>query len=296
MITTKNSQNNKFITILGPTASGKSDLALRLAESINGEIICADSRTVYRGMNIGTAKPTEAEQARVPHHLLDVVNPDQRLSAAEFKRLAVDAIEFIHNRGRVPLLVGGSGLYIDSVIFDYKFPPEADPIRRQALEALSDDALRERLKQADRAVYENTDTANRRRVVRALETLDAPRSRRDQMLPDTLVLGLTMNKNIAQKRIEMRIEKMLEEGFIDEVRAVGTEYGWDSEAMNIIGYRAFKDVVLGTRSIADGIADFAAGDMALYKKQITWFRRNPSIHWLEDPADADRLVRTFLDD
>jgi tRNA dimethylallyltransferase len=294
IITTNILKNNKYITILGPTASGKSSLALDLAEAFNGEIICADSRTIYRHMDIGTAKPTREEQSTIQHHLLDLIDPDQRLSAADFQQRALKEISSIQSRGRIPFLVGGSGLYIDSVIYDYTFPPEADPIVRIKLEALSDDKLREKLLNQDQELYKITDTSNRRRVIRALETVGLPRIKRNTVTPNTFIIGLTMSKIVAQKRIEARINKMLSEGFIDEVSNIGIRYGWDSEAMNIIGYKAFKDVVRGTKSIAQGTSDFVAGDMALYKKQITWFKRNTEIHWIADLSEAMVLLRAFL--
>jgi tRNA dimethylallyltransferase len=284
IITTNILKNNKYITILGPTASGKSSLALDLAEAFNGEIICADSRTIYRHMDIGTAKPTREEQSTIQHHLLDLIDPDQRLSAADFQQRALKEISSIQSRGRIPFLVGGSGLYIDSVIYDYTFP----------LEALSDDKLREKLLNQDQELYKITDTSNRRRVIRALETVGLPRIKRNTVTPNTFIIGLTMSKIVAQKRIEARINKMLSEGFIDEVSNIGIRYGWDSEAMNIIGYKAFKDVVRGTKSIAQGTSDFVAGDMALYKKQITWFKRNTEIHWIADLSEAMVLLRAFL--
>lgn len=282
-----------LIAIVGPTASGKSDLAMGLAERFNGEIICADSRTVYRGMDIGTAKPTAEDQKRIPHHLLDVINPDRKLSAAEFKRLALSAISDIGERGKVPFLVGGSGLYIDSVIYDYQFPSQADQQLRQELDGLSDADLRRRF---DKTIGDTDviDTANRRRVIRAIETAGMPKTKRLGLRPDTLVLGLDMNKEVIQKRIEQRIEKMLERGFIDEVRQIGTTYGWNSEAMTGIGYRAFKDVVLGTKTAAEATLEFAQGDRRLVKKQRTWFRRNDDIHWLADPSAAEGLVEQFL--
>lgn len=285
----------KLVTILGPTASGKTDLALELAEQYGGEIICADSRTIYRGMDIGTAKPTAAEQKRVPHHLLDVVDPGERLSVAAFKDLAQAAINNIAGRGRVPFLVGGSGLYIDAVIFDYQFPQEADPAQRARLEAMADDELAELLAAEDAVAYAQVDLGNRRRVIRALETLGQERSRRQTVRPETLVLGMRSNKEIAQERIARRVKKMLQEGFIDEVRAIGETYGWESEAMSGIGYRAFKEVIIGSKTVAEAEQDFVQGDMRLMKKQLTWFKRNPAIIWLEERSDAAGLVRGFLD-
>ncbi len=270
-----------MIAIVGPTACGKTDLALALAKRYGGEIICADSRTVYRGMDIGTAKPTAAERAMIPHHLLDVVNPDERLNAAEFKRLANEAERQILARGRLPFLVGGSGLYVDAVIYDYRFPAESDSEVRAVLETLSDEELRQKLGEQDPEAYGRVDLANRRRVIRALETMGEAPGRRELVRDDVLVLGLMLSKEVVQKRVEQRVQKMLGEGFIREVKTIGERYGWDCSAMDVIGYRAFKGVVLGHKTVAEASAEFVAGDMALYKKQVTWFKRNKQIHWLE---------------
>jgi tRNA dimethylallyltransferase len=280
--------------ILGPTASGKTALALELASRYNGEIVCADSRTIYRGMDIGTAKPTAEERARVRHHLLDVVDPGERLSAAAFKALAEAAIADIQARGKVPFLVGGSGLYIDAVAFDYEFPGPADPARREQLEAMTDDELRELLAAEDMRAYERVDLLNRRRVLRAIETAGQARDRRNEPRAETLLLGVMLNKEITQRRIERRVEEMLTQGFIREVESIGETYGWDSEALSVIGYRAFKDVALGRKTAEEGARDFVRGDMALYKKQVTWFKRNQQIRWAQNTGEADRMVREFL--
>ena len=283
-----------MIAIVGTTASGKTDLALKLASKYNGEIICADSRTIYRGMDIGTAKPTLAEQAAVPHHLLDVIEPGERLGAAEFKRLAEAAARDVLSRGRLPFLVGGSGMYVDAVLYDYKFPGGSDEKMRQKFEKLNDESLREMLAAEDPEAYGRVDLMNRRRVIRALETAGQPSSKRIEVRPDILVLGLTMNKEVIQKRIEQRIEKMLSEGFIQEVQTIGERYGWGCTAFEVIGYRAFKDVVFGRKTVAEATADFVSGDMALYKKQLTWFKRNKQIHWLTGDVEkaADALIQT----
>lgn len=279
----------KLITIAGPTASGKTDLAIQLAEQFDGEIICADSRTIYRGMDIGTAKPTSEERQRVPHHLLDVVDPGETLSVAAFKDLAESAIEAIAARGKVPMLIGGSGLYIDAVLYDYHFPAQADPERRQQLEAMADTELLELLAAEDAEAYQRVDRSNRRRVIRALETLGQRRTKQEQVRRQTLILGLRLNKKFAQERIQKRIELMLEKGFLDEVRMIGETYGWDSEAMSGIGYRAFREVVLGRKTVAEAEVDFVRGDMRLMKKQLTWFKRNSEIVWLQGANEAERL-------
>ena len=282
------------ICIVGPTATGKTDLAIRLAQRFGGEIICADSRTVYRGMDIGTAKPTDEEKAAVPHHLLDLVEPDQTLGAAEFKKLAEIAIADISARGRVPFLVGGSGLYVDAVVFDYKFPPAADQSLRIELEKLTNEELRSRLEKTDPEAYAAVDLANRRRLIRAIETAGVVKNRMTEVPLNFFMLGLDLNKEIIQKRLELRVEKMLGEGLFDEVRQIGEQFGWEAEALQAPAYRAFKTAVLGQKSAAEAAADFVRADLLLAKKQRTWFKRNSAINWLQNSADAEPLVAEFL--
>jgi tRNA dimethylallyltransferase len=283
----------KFVALVGPTASGKSDLALRLAEAFNGEIVCADSRTIFQGMDIGTAKPTAEERGRVPHHLLDVVEPGETLSAGRYKQLAEAAILDIAARGKLPLLVGGSGLYVDGVVYDFQFAAPPSPEHRRELEELSAAQLLQRLESVDPARAQSIDRSNRRRVIRALETVGQPR-RRAVSAPNVLLLGLRMNKEVAQNRIEQRVEKMLKQGFIEELTALARDYGWDSRAFDVIGYRAMKGVALGHKTLDEGVRDFVRGDLALFKKQMTWFKRDPHIRWLNEPDDAFGLVQTWL--
>ena len=284
----------KFEAIVGPTATGKTGLAIALAQVFDGEVVCADSRTIYRGMDIGTAKPTADEQAQVPHHLLDIVDPGERLSAGEFKQLAETQINEISSRGKLPLLVGGSGLYVDAVIFDYEFPAAGNPDRRQKLEAMTDTQLHELLLAKDPRAFEYVDRANRRRVIRAIETAGEARQKRREVRPDVLVLGTTLNKQVVQKRIEHRIDKMLEEGFINEIRVIGERYGWNNPALEVMGYRAFKGLLIGAKTLEQAKTDCMYEHLSLFKKQVTWFKRNPSIHWIENASEAAPMVREFL--
>jgi tRNA dimethylallyltransferase len=286
--------STKFITILGPTATGKSSLAMELARTFGGEIICADSRTLFKGMDIGTAKPSAKDQALVPHHLIDVIDPGQYLGAAAFKNLALSTIEDISTRGAVPILVGGSGLYLDAVLYDYEFPTQVSSSQRHDLELQSDSELRSRLEFEDPAAFQNVDIKNRRRVIRALETIGLPKRRSSEVIPQALVLGTMMNKEVVQDRVQKRIKEMLDKGFIEEVRNIGEQYGWDSPALEVIGYRAFKGHVMGTKSLEEATADFVKGDMRLYKKQVTWFKRNSSIHWVDSFDQAHTLVENFI--
>lgn len=284
----------KLIAVVGPTASGKTALALDLAEVINGEIVCADSRTIYKDLDIGTAKPNAEERARVQHHLLDVIEPNESLSAGEFKKLADEAINGIWERGRVPLLVGGSGLYLDAVLYEYDFPQAADPELRAKLDGMGDAELCELLLSVDPDAARSVDMANRRRVVRAIETAGQPRSRRETIRPNTLVIGINMDKEIIKQRIVNRVQMMVDSGFLDEVRRIGEVYGTDCEAFNVIGYRALKDVVFGNKLLEEGMADFVRGDCMLLKKQLTWFKRNPEIHWVTGEDEAEILAGRFL--
>ncbi len=284
--------NKPFLAIIGPTASGKTAISLDIAHQINGEIICADSRTIYKYMDIGTAKPTRSERQAVKHHLLDVIEPNEILSAARFRRLAEAAAIEIWARGHVPIMVGGSGLYIDSVLYSFDFPPPPPPSLRSELNDLPLPELVQRLHAADPERASKLDLHNKRRVVRALETLDVGSGQRQALLPGSFVIGMSLNKDIARKRITSRVEKMLSQGFIEEVERIGTMYGWDSPAMNVIGYRAFKPVVLGEVSEQVGKHNFVQGDMALFKKQQTWFKRNEDVVWVDNAHEvADEVIR-----
>jgi tRNA dimethylallyltransferase len=284
-----------MVAIVGPTASGKTELALTLAQENNGEIICADSRTVYRGMDLGTAKPSPEQRRRAPHHMLDTINPGERMTAAEFKVGAMSLIEEITTRGNVPFLVGGTGLYVDAVLYDYQFPEEIEYRHMVQLEAMSGHELLALLEAEDPEARQRIDIKNRRRVIRAVITAGQPRSRSQSIRPRTLVLGLRVSKEVAQKRIALRLENSLARGLIDEVRRLGEEYGWGSEAMTGIAYKAFSGVVLGAKSLADAKSECIRGELALWKRQVTWFKRNPDIVWLTDPAEGGPLVSSFLE-
>jgi tRNA dimethylallyltransferase len=249
-----------LIVIVGETASGKTALAIELAEKLGGEIICADSRTVYRGMDIGTAKPTLEERARVPHHLLDVVNPDETFTAADFKRLANQAIDDIASRGKLPILVGGSGLYIDAVLFDYSF--------------------------ADSGAAR--DPQNPRHAAK-----EAAGSK-SELRPNTLVIGLTVEREVLRERITNRVDAMVRAGFMNELKELAAKYGWDAPALQAPGYKAFRGYLGGSLNVDEAKALFVQNDLQLAKRQRTWFKRNDSIHWLPNRYEAVEIATTFL--
>lgn len=285
-----------LLVIVGPTASGKTALALELAQRLNGEIICADSWTVYKGFDIGTAKPTLEERVLMPHHLLDVADPLEGFSAPRFQRLALAAIDDISARGRLPIMAGGTGLYIDSILYSYSFLPPSEPKLRAELNAMS------LAKLVARAAELELDTAgidlcNKRRVIRLIEN-NGLRPTKQPLRANTITIGLNPLTGVLQSRIIARIDAMAAAGFADEVSRLLGKFGRDAEPMRAPGYRAFADYVEGRISLEAAKERFMRNDLQLVKKQRTWFKRNKAIHWLSTPVDlaevAD-LVTTSLD-
>lgn len=280
-----------LIVIVGPTASGKSDLAIKLAKKFNGEIICADSRTIYKGMDIGTAKPSRQDRAQVKHHLLDVVYPNQSFTAADFKRLAILAINDISARGKLPIMVGGSGLYVDSVLFDYRFGEPGDTALRNELSQKTVQELQAICRHNNIEMPDNY--LNKRYLVRAIELGGLIQQKR-KLRPNTLVVGITTDKETLKSRIESRAQQMVKDGVVTEVAKIGGKYGWDSEAMKSNIYRVFKAVVEGELTVEQGIEAFIQSDTRLVKKQNTWFKRNPEIAW-GSPEELLPKIEQFIE-
>jgi tRNA dimethylallyltransferase len=283
--------NPPLIAIVGQTASGKTALAIDLAMRFNGEIIAADSRTVYRGMDIGTAKPTKKERVAVPHHLLDVVDPDQPFTVSDFQKLARRAIDDITSRGKVPFLVGGSGLYIDSVIYNFSFRAPADPKERHRLEMLSVEELQRELVQRGLPLPPNP--RNSRHLIRSLET-GGEASSATELRPNTLVLGLSIDADVLKQKLEHRVDAMVAQGFIDEVRLLANQYGWGNRALQAPGYRAFHQYIEGKSTLQNAKQQFVRNDYQYARRQKTWFKRSKDIHWISNPEESVELVTTFM--
>jgi tRNA dimethylallyltransferase len=264
---------------------------MRIAEKYGGEIIAADSRTVYRGMDVGTAKPSLADQRRIAHHLLDIRNPDEPFSAAEFKDMANIAIAEIQRRGKLPILVGGTGLYIDAVIFDYQFGPAADEQKRAELNELSVEELQDLCRENDIEMPINSQ--NKRHLVRAIE-IGGLLKRREKLRENTFVVGISAERGILKQRVKKRAHEMIAEGVLDEVKRMGTLYKWKGEALKGNIYRIFRGVAERRVTLDAAIDEFVRSDMALAKRQMTWFKRNPSIHWSSNPDELLIQVDTFL--
>jgi len=290
------SKTPKMVVIVGETASGKSSLAMAVAKKFNGEIICADSSTIRKGFDIGSAKPSPEEQKQIKHHLLDVADPDEIFSAAKFKNLAQKAIIQISNKGKLPIMVGGSGLYVDSVLFDYQFLPASDHKERELLAKLSVKDLISVAKGRKLDISE-IDTANKVRLIRFIQT-NGQLPKKRPLRKNTLIIGLKSNREDINKQITARTEQMIEQGLADEVEKIVEHYGWNCEGLKAVGYREWQDHFLGKKSLEKTKFEIIKDTKYLAKKQRTWFRRNKFIHWTRTPvnqAEVVELITTFLD-
>ncbi|HXF82749.1 MAG TPA: tRNA (adenosine(37)-N6)-dimethylallyltransferase MiaA [bacterium] len=292
-----------LIVICGPTAVGKTAAAVALAAMLNGEIVAADSRTIYRYMDIGTAKPTPEQRAAVPHHLLDIADPDEVVTLAVYRRLAQEAIQGIRARGRVPLLVGGTGLYIRAVVDDFLIPPvPPDPALRRALEeaeARAPGTLHARLAAVDPIAAGRIHPRNIRRLIRALEVharTGQPISalqRRAETPSAALQIGLTMTREALYRAIDARVDAQIAAGLVDEVRGLlARGYGPELPAMQGLGYKEIVAYLLGRVSLDEAVRVLKRNTRRFAKRQWTWFRADPRVRWLAvDGMDAAAVAR-----
>lgn len=289
-----NPSTSPLIVIVGETASGKTALSIDLARRFNGEIICADSRTIYKGMDIGTAKPSTDEQAGIRHFGLDLVEPDQKFTVYDFQALAKAAIEDISARGKLPILVGGTGLYVDSILYDYSFRSPGGHTDHPEWQELSVEELQNRLIAGGIPLPENA--RNPRHLLRALQT-KGEQSFRSELRPHSLVIGIKVDRDVLKQRISSRIDAMVAAGLIEEARKLGNAYGWDTEALKTPAYQAIHAYISNEVTLEQAKAAFAQADIHLAKRQRTWFKRNKSIHWLsnrDNLAESVDLITALL--
>jgi tRNA dimethylallyltransferase len=288
------------IAVVGPTGSGKSDLAVELAQRLDGEVINADSMQFYRGMDIGTAKMTVAERQGVAHHLLDILDVTEEASVSAYQQRARDAIEAIHNRGRRAILAGGSGLYVRAAIDAIEFPGTDPALRRALEEELASrglEAMREQLRDVDPVSAGRLGDA--RRVVRALEVRQLTGRPFSSYMPErqyvrpTVQIGLQVDREQLKHRLARRVHAMVERGLLDEVAALdrrGLRQG--GTASRALGYAQFLRVLDGEWSQDTAVEDTITATRKFARRQLTWFRADPRIHWLDwqDPLLADKAA------
>jgi len=282
------------ILIAGPTAVGKSEIALRLAGQLGGEIISVDSMQVYRGLDIGTAKPSSAERARVPHHLIDICDLTESFDAAQFARLAHRIVAEIQSRGHVPILCGGTGLYFKAFLDGLGDAPSADKKLRAELEVTPLERLLEELRERDPAAYEKIDRKNPRRVIRAVEVIrltgkpfsevQSPKSKVQSQKPEFFCVMRAPDD--LRKRIDVRVDAMFARGLVDETRELlkrGLEQ--NKTAMQAIGYRQVVEHLRGERSLTETIELVKIRTRQFAKRQLTWFRAQKNLEWIELKPD-----------
>ena len=297
-----------LVAVVGPTAVGKTTLALHLAQTFKGEVVNADSRQVYRHMDVGTAKPTPEERKRVSHHLIDILGPDEEFSLATFLELARKAITDIHSRGGLPVLVGGTGQYVWALLEGWRVPTVApDPSLRRELEARGATALYGELQKTDPQSAATIGPTNLRRLVRALEVYYATgvpfsQTRRKGPAPfRTLVLGLTTSRQELYRRIDERVDVMLERGWLEEAqRLLDMGYSPDLPSLSSLGYRELVSHLRGEISLREAAKRIKQETHRFARHQYAWFRpRDPRIRWLEAGPHADeeavKLVRRFVE-
>ncbi len=296
-----------LVAVIGPTAVGKSQLALRLAKDFNGEIINADSRQVYRYMDIGTAKPSHAELSLIRHHLIDLINPDESFSLAIYQKLAFEAIEDIQQRHKLPLLVGGSGLYVWSVIEGWKIPPVAPNAElRHSLEMRAKEeggyALYQELQKVDPVAATNIMPTNLRRIIRALEICQVTGQPVSQLFQKqvppypVLIIGLTMQRDNLYRRIDSRVDEMIKQGLVDEVRHLMTKgCSLDLPSMSGIGYKQIGMFLQGKLDLPTAIQQMKYETHRFARHQYAWFHLDDArIHWFDARNEVENPIKSLV--
>lgn len=295
----------KIIVILGPTASGKTELALKIAKSLftaaNGEIISADSRQIYKGMDVGTAKPTLKQQRIIPHYLIDVIEPNKKFTLSQYKKLTIKKIREIHKKDKIPFLVGGTGLYVQAIVDNLKIPKvKPDKKIREKLEKINLPTLLKQLQKLDPITAQTIDIHNKRRLIRALEvcliTKKPFSQQREKGKPlfDILQIGIKIDKKNLNRKINQRVDEMIETGLVEEVKSLVKKYSSQLPAMSGIGYREIIQYLDNKISL-----EYAKNLIKLHtrqyaKRQMTWFKRDKKIKWVKNYQEARKLASNFL--
>ena len=278
------------VVITGPTASGKTSLAIKLAKLFNGEIISADSRAIYKHIDIASAKPSIEEREGIAHWGFDLVEPGDKFTAADFKEYAYAKIDKILSRGNIPFLVGGTGLYIDSVVYDYEFGGQMDEEFRQKLNKKTLEELQNYI--ICHKIRPPENYKNKRYLVRAIEKSKTEKSKRcvKNNSYNFIVVGITTDRNELRKRIFERNQQFFNTGIIEEAKNIAQKYGWDSEAMTANAYPLIREYLAGELVKNDLIEKMSIRDWRLAKRQLTFMRRNKKIKWLSSGSAEQFLI------
>lgn len=299
----------KVIVICGPTASGKTALSIELAKQINGEIVSADSMQIYKEMDIGSAKPTIEEMQGIKHYLLDFVSPKDRYSVADYKVEAVKAIEEILEKGKTPIIVGGTGLYVDSLIYNIEYSQiEFDEEYRKELEERVEkeglDKLYEEACKIDKEAMEKISPNDQKRILRILELYHQTgktktnleiESRKNEVPYDYHVYALTMDRQKLYGRINLRVDLMIEQGLIQEVKNIITKYKEYPTAMQALGYKEIKEYLDGITTKEEAIEKVKQETRRYAKRQLTWFRKNKQTIWLDASMQREENIKIILE-
>ena len=302
-------QKEKVIVICGPTASGKTALSIELAKQINGEIVSADSMQIYKDMDIGTAKPTQEEMQGIKHYLMDFVSPDERYSVADYKQDAKKAIREILKKGKVPIIVGGTGLYVDSLIYEIEYPNiEFDEKYREKLEKEVEEngleELYEKAKEIDIEAIKKISKNDKKRILRILEIYHATgknkteqeiESRKNEVEFDYKVYALNWDREKLYERINKRVDIMLEQGLIEEVKNVYEKYNEFPTAMQGLGYKEVVEYLENKMSKEEMIEKIKQETRRYAKRQMTWFRKNKQTIWLNAEDEIQNNIEIILE-
>lgn len=294
-------KNCKLITVLGPTSSGKSDLAVALAKKFNGEVISADSRQIYKGMDIGSGKITEKEMRGIPHYLLDVASPKRKFTVAQYKKLALKVINKILKRGRIPILCGGTGFYIQSVVDGISIPPvKPDWKLRKSLEKLTSEELFKKLKKIDRQRSKTIDQNNKRRLIRALEIIaktkkPVPLIKKEPLPYPVLMIGIEKEKKELRELIKKRLLKRLKQGMIEEIKKLhDSGVSWKRLEEFGLEYRYVAQYLQGKLNYIDMSEKLQKETEHFANRQMTWWKKDKRIIWIKNKKEAEGIAKKFL--
>lgn len=293
--------NKKVLVIVGPTGAGKTNLAIQIAKKYHGGLISADSRQIYKELDIGTAKSKDGfERAKVEIFLIDLISPRQSFNVAKYKELAYQKIDELLSQNKLPIIVGGTGFYVEALVKNCTYPPKADRTVQNKLSKLTEEQLLKKLQEVDPQTALKIDPKNKRRLVRALEVYEStgmPLSKFGKKANvakyEFLILGIDINREELYQKIDQRVDKMIEDGLVNETKKLYKKYG-RVESLNTIGYKEIIGYLDGNISLEDAVQKIKFNTHAYARRQMTWFRKNKEIVWIKNHKEAEKEILQWL--